>query len=564
MPVEWTRLPGETVEDLVAVMLCRRNPSATVIRPSVGDGGIDVIAPSGGDVEVYQVKKFATNLTSSQKRQIEKSFARFVAHRHAKSLEVRQWFLTLPLDPTKENLEWFDGMTAGAPFQCEWRGLNFVDGLAAEFPDVIDYYIHDGAERLARVVSQTFKLLGLKQESDGAGIITPAQLGEQLHALQPLLDSDPHFVYGISLDPKMPEIGPREPELLLEVSSGRSGGGVVTVRVYPRFAEALSFRPIPMQMSIAAAEPDSEFAAELQAFRKFGSPMKAPPGSVSLTADLPGGLGGSFDGGSAWIGASWRADGRPELLRRLAAVDPAGVVVGEVVLRMQPPSVGTDRTGMREHGIDRDQVFDMELLTDLELGQTTFSLTIRDVTGRHPSEILPALRVLALLRPPNSLVIAQPFGPVSGSQMPCTNDWLNFSELETLLAAVEALEDIQGHTTDQLVVPPLDEVATSLEAWLAAQSLLAGDVVTDDTIEFQIHLNPGVETPADRFTLMKTSDFGVHVGDAAIDLGTLMVHWSAVEVVRDSLSIHEDHVDCSVRMVEGSLMTWRLVRRTRE
>ena len=564
MPVEWTRLPGETVEDLVAVMLCRRNPSATVIRPSVGDGGIDVFAPSVGGMEVYQVKKFATNLTLGQKRQIEKSFARFVAHRHAKSLEVRQWFLTLPLDPTKENLEWFEGMTGSAPFHCEWRGLNFIDGLAAEFPDVIDYYIHDGAERLARVVGQTLKLLGLKQESGGAGIITPAQLGEQLHALQPLLDSDPHFVYGISLDPKMPEIGLRDPQLLLEVSSGRSGGGVVTVRVYPRFAEALAFRPIPLQMSIAAAEPDSEFAAELQAFRKFGSPLKAPPGSVSLKADLPGGLGGSFDGGSAWIGAPFRADGRPELLRRLAAVDPAGAVLGAIVLRMQPPSVGSDRTGMREHGIDQDQVFDMELLTDLELGQTTFSLTIRDVTGRHPSEILPTLRVLALLRPPNGLVIAQPFGPLSGGQMPCTDDWLNFSELETLLAAVEALEDIQGHTTDALVVPPLDEVATSLEAWFAAQSLLAGDVVTDDPIEFQIHLNPGVESPAERFTLMQTSDYGVRVGEVAIDLGTLVVHWSAVEVVPDTFNTHEDHVVCIVRMVEGSQMTWRLIGRTNE
>ena len=58
MKVDWSQ-PGETIEDLVAVLLRRENPMATQIRPSQGDGGMDVRAPfPTGGVEIFQVKKF--------------------------------------------------------------------------------------------------------------------------------------------------------------------------------------------------------------------------------------------------------------------------------------------------------------------------------------------------------------------------------------------------------------------------------------------------------------------------------------------------------------------------
>lgn len=79
--VEWSRMSGDEVEELVAMLLCRRYPRAGVVRASVGDGGIDVIVPSGpgpdAPVEVYQVKKFTSNLTPANKRQIKKSITRF-------------------------------------------------------------------------------------------------------------------------------------------------------------------------------------------------------------------------------------------------------------------------------------------------------------------------------------------------------------------------------------------------------------------------------------------------------------------------------------------------------
>ena len=93
--VEWTRLSGEEVEDLVAVLLCRKSPNATRIRPSRGDGGIDLMVPIEGTFEVYQVKKFASNLASSQKNQIKKSLDRFETYRKEEGLKVFAWHIAL-------------------------------------------------------------------------------------------------------------------------------------------------------------------------------------------------------------------------------------------------------------------------------------------------------------------------------------------------------------------------------------------------------------------------------------------------------------------------------------
>lgn len=59
------------------MFLCRINPRAFRVRPSQGDGGIDVCVPtSPGHWEVYQVKRFAENLKSGQKKQAEGSHKR--------------------------------------------------------------------------------------------------------------------------------------------------------------------------------------------------------------------------------------------------------------------------------------------------------------------------------------------------------------------------------------------------------------------------------------------------------------------------------------------------------
>ena len=77
--IEWAALSGDEVETVVSMLIFNEHPRATRIRPSQGDFGIDVLVPHPGDTsfaDVYQIKKFASNLDASQKRQIEDSFQR--------------------------------------------------------------------------------------------------------------------------------------------------------------------------------------------------------------------------------------------------------------------------------------------------------------------------------------------------------------------------------------------------------------------------------------------------------------------------------------------------------
>ena len=57
---------------------------------------------------MLQIKKFATNLDSSQKRQIEDSFQRVLVGLVRRGIPLADWYLVMPLDPTIENaLDWF-------------------------------------------------------------------------------------------------------------------------------------------------------------------------------------------------------------------------------------------------------------------------------------------------------------------------------------------------------------------------------------------------------------------------------------------------------------------------
>ena len=46
----------------------------------------------------------------------------------------------MPLNPTNENLEWLEGFTAGHGLLAQWRGLDFLEGLAADYPSVSGFW----------------------------------------------------------------------------------------------------------------------------------------------------------------------------------------------------------------------------------------------------------------------------------------------------------------------------------------------------------------------------------------------------------------------------------------
>src|ERR1019366_1203656 len=104
---------GDDVEAVVAMMLNREHPDSVRITTSQGDGGVDILdraaADDGGDV-VYQVKRYAAPLSSSQKGKGAKSAKRLLhpdeGDRRWKDLNVTVWRLVTPWKPTPEAETW--------------------------------------------------------------------------------------------------------------------------------------------------------------------------------------------------------------------------------------------------------------------------------------------------------------------------------------------------------------------------------------------------------------------------------------------------------------------------
>ena len=59
--INWEREPGERIEDFVAAYLLLEAGAGNQIRPSQGDGGIDVQIPTQDGWDIYQVKRFTQN-----------------------------------------------------------------------------------------------------------------------------------------------------------------------------------------------------------------------------------------------------------------------------------------------------------------------------------------------------------------------------------------------------------------------------------------------------------------------------------------------------------------------
>jgi hypothetical protein len=125
--------------------------------------------------------------------------------------------------------------------KIEWKGAIYRDNLAAEHRFVIDYYINgtdqtirDAVKDVASLV-KTANSLSESSDADTVALRTPAEMFDHLRTLQTVLDTDPHYRYGISLDPTAPEIV-ADPELAAATQVTAEDGQTVTVRVYQRFA----------------------------------------------------------------------------------------------------------------------------------------------------------------------------------------------------------------------------------------------------------------------------------------------------------------------------------------
>ncbi len=478
-------------------MLCREFPAAVRIRPSRGDRGVDVLLPAQS-VElgptVVQIKKFATRLNASQRRQIWESFSR------ALPLLVEEaaagWMLLMPLDPTPEDLEWFRALPdnvvgswadethaeesdvrqatewiATHRERITWHGRSYCESLVARYPDVVDYYFNGGQQRLRSAISQLHDLVPgaktIEEHGDAASLISPAELTGHLEALARALDTDPHYRYAIDVAPFERPM-PDEPGLVAATRRILPDGRTVTVGIYPRFAEAVNERPIPISVQFAP-KPGSADEQALADWRKYGKPFS---GSALVRADLPGHP--VEDRTEATISVGPSSDNETYVLRYRVR-RPDGTIAGPAAFTMIA-SVGLDRTGSWHRGTAHE-VLDVEGTVDVA-GTVHERFELHSLAGKPAASIRPATDFAAALASPNRLELAGAVGPFRFV--------MDLTEADPLVAPplaryIAALADLQEHTSQTLRVPDFSTLdQTYVHEVLQAGALLNGTTATVD------------------------------------------------------------------------------------
>lgn len=465
VPVPWVTTPPDLIEQIVAVLLGNRDERALRIRPSQGDGGLDVLVPVArpGYFDCYQVKKFATNLEDSQKRQIVESLkrARDTHNDPSNPFLIETWLLTLPLDPTREQYQWLldEAADANVPFGVEWRGLRFLEGLAADYPQVIDYYLRDGKDRLDGSIAALRDLAQLPASRSGTAL-EPADTVDRLRNLREALNrDDPHYRYDFEVTADEPILIDR-PFLVASVVDG-TAGSYVTFHVYARYCDAPEDRPIPVNFTIVRTNLSPEAAEAVEQMLRYGTPVSLPESAVTdVNIDMPGGLGIHGGGGSIWLGPAQVAGAGPG--RAVWAILPPGSVdpAAQLTFAMEPATRGMSG-GIRVHGVDTTGVVDGTIVVDPPAGdgirQVRLSVTVIDPAGKPVGQVLPGLRFMRHFRGPGRLAFGPEYGPLTVASAFALSESSPAISAATL-EYVEALEAISRRSGKLILLPELTEV----------------------------------------------------------------------------------------------------------
>lgn len=197
---------GDFFEVFFGCLLGNRFPESVRVRPARGDGGVDIFVFVGEDeVDVYQLKHFRDAIRWEQ---VERSLDH-LSDGEWRGRRVRDWHLVVPQQPTVSSdpeleTQWvkFEEVTASAPFACRWFGEDRLHALAADFPQVRDYYLGDGKKRLLRLVEDWQNATTqIAAEQAPSGELIAERLSELVEALD---HEDPHFRYAIQISPVEP------------------------------------------------------------------------------------------------------------------------------------------------------------------------------------------------------------------------------------------------------------------------------------------------------------------------------------------------------------------------
>lgn len=290
--IPWTRYSGEDVESVLATFISLEERNAIKIRPSRGDGGIDLIVYLDAEtVDIYQIKKFAENLKNSQKAQIENSWQELSATTAVLHVILNSWHLVMPLDPTNENLRWAKELVEPSGTKFIWDGLSRVDGWASKYPEVIDYYFSNGKEEVSEYAAKLLSMANLPDCSD------PVILENRLRDLCSNLDKlDPYYAYSVhvlSEYDKRDDFCTRAPGVVMSQILVTPGAGRIAIDVIEKTPIASMLHPLTFSVKIIAGTDEEK--EQVQNYIEYGTPFTSLPAEViDQDCQLP--VGRSYEG----------------------------------------------------------------------------------------------------------------------------------------------------------------------------------------------------------------------------------------------------------------------------
>ncbi len=425
--IAWTVTDPDTIERMIAVGLCRRHKHARRIRSSQGDGGLDILVPVSGQsqlhVENYQVKKFADELSDSRKRQIKKSLVKaIITHTDATyGYEIAKWYLALPMDFTREQEKWLFGLAEElqAPFPVEVFGLTEIEELLLDAPNIREYYLGDGMEKVAQVLSMMTNLAGLRNLSAGLAKVEPADAIDSLAGLHSQINAaDPHFDYNYEVTTALPIITP-EPDLIASIIA-RTGKDApyVSWHVFTKYDAALEDRPIPGSFTVYPDRMTPEQRKAWERWRKYGTPVVLDGDAVAkVTMDLPGGLAEpalSMEN-ALRLGPALAGFETEQPIRALWIIeDPDGAKLAERTFDIRLVGRGQEG-GEHRQGADADGYITVDLYTHITSptgGTVEGALKLHGErwVGEPVQRVLPMLRFCAAWGNDNKLKVQDEFG----------------------------------------------------------------------------------------------------------------------------------------------------------
>ena len=487
--VEWSRLSGDDVEQALAVMLMQEQPSARLLRAGRGDGGVDVYVPHASRVwTVYQIKKQVGPLDAGIERQIRDSWASTVRFAADNDLTVVEWLLLRPSDSTFKEVEFYEGLTADGPFPCrDAGGLTKCDRLAADHPPVVDYYFHDGRDRVDEQVRSHLRALGLVsrvgQTSDGGGQpmqpLTPATSVEALGAVHDALNvADPHYLFDVHLMTRPAGTRPDDvawldlfrpkPLLVARVAHG-DGDRAVVFDVTARFAEATTVKPLDISMGVHVAEGSAD-AAAFADHLAYGTPISDLP--VTITSmPLPGGLGIDAPSDATLTTNAAEVPDGATLSVQVWTPGPADGPFAELDMKVVERGDGADGFHLR---LRHESGLATLVLILSKSKESEMRWTWPDLTGHPVTTALPIAALRASVHAPNELRVARKGQPVlfTVRELPVPDE-----DAAPLVDSLRDLATIQQHTFRDITLPIAGDVTVGdVRDWEAVASLLRGQV----------------------------------------------------------------------------------------